>query len=139
MWRGPLGPSSLWPSAGPAHAGPQVLPPHPYLECLQGSRQRGGLVTPQAEEQGQHGLAVPVHARPGHQGLPGLRRRGLGLRLLTLLAGILDEALPPAHEARGLWGRGRVSPALGPWPSCVMTARCVLRSNLLARLLLART
>lgn len=133
MWRGPLGPSCLWPSVGPALADPRVRPLRPYLERLQGPGQRGGLVAPQGEEQAQHGLAVPVHARPGRQGLPGLRRRRLGLRLLALLAGVLDEALPPADEARGLRGRGQLTPALGPGPACVMGTRCALRGDVLAR------
>lgn len=91
----------------PLRTWPPMLP---HLKHLHSPGQRGGLAGPQGEEEIQCGLPGP-----SPQGLA--RLRGCGLRLLSLVAGILDEALPPPDEAWGLWGQMRQLPLPSAGPT----------------------
>lgn len=101
VWRGAVSPLGTWP------------PMLPHLKHLHSPGQRGGLGGPQGEEEIQRGLPGP-----SPQGLARLRGGGGGgLRLLSLVAGILDEALPPPDEAWGLWGQMRQLPLPSAGPT----------------------
>lgn len=96
--------------------------PCPHLKHLHGPGQRAGLGALQGEEQAQQGPPVLLLERHGLQGVPrlhgGCRSRSRSRCRLPLLAGVLDEALPPPDEARGLRRQGPcASPPLEPPPA----------------------